>query len=140
MVCDARQNFYMLSLYRNRIGIRIYECFLTAVAAVHAVNMRASFLFMGDLNSHHQEWLASTTTNRHGVATLDFATMSGCDQLVTGPTYAYWVTVDLLMTEVPDLVRVAVVAPLGNSDHSSLSAAISMAQLFLTCVLAVGCF
>ena len=32
------------------------------------------------------------------------------------------------MTDVPDLVRVAVVAPLGSSDHSSLSIAISMAQ------------
>ena len=32
------------------------------------------------------------------------------------------------MTDVPDLVRVAVVAPLGNSDHHSLSAVISMAQ------------
>ena len=32
------------------------------------------------------------------------------------------------MTDVPDLKRVAVVAPLGNSDHSSLSAVISMAQ------------
>ena len=32
------------------------------------------------------------------------------------------------MTDLPDLVRVAVVAPLGNSDHSSLSAVISMAQ------------
>ena len=32
------------------------------------------------------------------------------------------------MTHVPDLVRVAVVAPIGNSDHSTLSAVISMAQ------------
>ena len=32
------------------------------------------------------------------------------------------------MTEVPNLVRVSVVAPIGNSDHSSLSAVISMAQ------------
>ena len=32
------------------------------------------------------------------------------------------------MTYVPDLARVAVVAPIGNSDHSSLSAVISMAQ------------
>ena len=32
------------------------------------------------------------------------------------------------MTDVPDLVRVAVVAPLDRSDHSSLSTAISMAQ------------
>ena len=32
------------------------------------------------------------------------------------------------MSDVHDLVRVAVVAPIGNSDHSSLSAVISMAQ------------
>ena len=32
------------------------------------------------------------------------------------------------MTDVPDLVRVAVVASIGNSDHSSLSAVISMAH------------
>ena len=37
-------------------------------------------------------------------------------------------TLDLLMTDVPDLVRVAVVALIGNSDHCSLSAVISMAQ------------
>ena len=34
---------------------------------------------------------------------------------------------DLLMTDVPDLIQVAVVAPIGNSDHSSLSAVISTA-------------
>ena len=33
-----------------------------------------------------------------------------------------------MMTDVIDLIRVAVVAPIGNSDHSSLSAVISMAQ------------
>ena len=32
------------------------------------------------------------------------------------------------MSDVPDLVRVAVVAPIVNLDHSSLSAVISMAQ------------
>ena len=32
---------------------------------------------------------------------------------------------------VPDLVRAAVVTPIGNSDHSSLSAVISMAQAVL---------
>ena len=90
--------------------------------------VRASFLFVGDLNGHHQEWLGSTTTNRHGVAAFDFATVSGCDKLVVGPTHACGGTLDLLMTDVPDLVWVAVVAPIGNSDHSSLSAVISMAQ------------
>ena len=46
----------------------------------------ASFLFVGDLNGYHREWLGSTTTNRHGVAFFDFATVSGCNQLETGET------------------------------------------------------
>ena len=66
--------------------------------------------------------------NRHGVAAFDFATVSGCDLLVVGPTHAHGGTLDLLMTDVVDLVRVVVVAPIGNSDHSSLPAVISMAQ------------
>ena len=49
------------------------------MAAVQTVDIRASFLFVGDLNDHHQEWLGSKTTNRHGVATskvFDFVTVS----------------------------------------------------------------
>ena len=57
--------------------------------------------------------------------------LTGCDQLVVGPTHARGGTLDLLMTDVPDLIRVAVVAPIGNSDHSSLSAVIYMAQAVL---------
>ena len=47
---------------------------------------------------------------------------------VAGATYARGGTLDLLMTDVPLLVRVAVIAPIGNSDHSPLSTVISMAQ------------
>ena len=80
---------------------------------------------MGDLNGHHQEWSGSTTTNGYGVGAFDLATVSGCDQLVVGPTHARGETrLDLLMTDVPDLVGVSVVAPIGNSDHSSVSAVI----------------
>ena len=81
---------------------------------------------MGDLKGHYQERLGSTTTNRHGVAAFDFATVSGCDQLVVGTTNTRGGTLDLLMTDVLDLVRVGVVAPVGNPDHSSVSAVISM--------------
>ena len=98
------------------------------MAAVQTEDIHGSFLFVCDLNSHHQEWLSSTTTNRHGVAAFEFATVSGCDQLVVGPTHARGGTLDLLKTDVPALVRIAVAAPIGNSDHSSLSAVISMAQ------------
>ena len=83
---------------------------------------------MADLNGQHQEWLGSTTTDRHGIAAFDFTTVSGCDQLVVGSTHARGGTLVLLMTDVPDFVRVAVVAPIGNTDHSSRSAAILMAQ------------
>ena len=84
------------------------------MAAVQAEDVRASFLFVGDLNGHHQEWLGSTTTNRQGVTAFDFATVSGCDQMVVGPTHARGGTLDLLMTNVPDFVRVVVVAPIVN--------------------------
>ena len=67
-------------------------------------------------------------TNRLGVAAFDFATVSDCEKLVVGPTQARDGTLDLLITDVPDLVRVAVVVPIGNSDHSSMSAIISLAQ------------
>ena len=110
-VCGARQSIDVFSLYRNPdLDDRIYDCLLTAMAAVQAADARASFLFVSDLSGQHQERLGSTTTNSHGIAALDFATVSGCDQLVNGPTHARGGTLDLLMTDVPDLVRVAVVA------------------------------
>ena len=70
----------------------------------------------------------SATTNSHVVAAFDIANVSSCDQLAVGPTHARGGILDLLMTDVPDLIQVAVVAPIGNSDHSSLSAVISTAQ------------
>ena len=128
-VCGVRQNLYVFSLYRNAdIDDRIFDCLLASMVAVQTEDIRASFLLVGDLNGHHHEWLGSMTTNRHAVAAFDFATVSSCDQLVVGPTHARGGTLYLLMTDVPDLVRVAVVAPIGNSDYSSLSSVISMAQ------------
>ena len=111
----------MFSLYRNPdLDDWIFACLPTSMAAVQAEDVCASFLFVGDLNGHHQEWLGSTTTNHHGVACFDFATVSGYDQLVVGPTHERGGTLDLLMSDVPDLVWVSVVAPIGNSDHSSV--------------------
>ena len=115
----VRQNLYVFSLYYNPdLDGRIFDCLLASMAAVQAADVRASFLFWGDLNGHLQEWLGSTTTNPHGVAAYDFVTVYGCDQLVVGPTNARGGTLDLLITDVPDLVRVAVVAPIGSSDLS----------------------
>ena len=80
MVCGVRQNLYVFSFYRNPdLDELIFDWLLASMAAVQAEDIRASFLFVGDLNGHHQEWLGSTTTNHHGVAAFDFATVSGCD-------------------------------------------------------------
>ena len=134
-VCGVRRNFYLFSLYRNPyLDDRIFDCLLISMSAVQAEDVRASFLFMGDLNGHHQEWLGSTTTNRHGVAAVDFATVAGCDQLVVGPTHTRGGTLDLLMTDVPDLVRVAVVWPIGNSDYPLCLQTFRWHRMYQTCV------
>ena len=84
-LCGVRQNLYVFSLYRNPdLDDQIFfDCLLASMAAVKTEDIRAS---LGIIRSgHHQEWLGSTTTNRHGVGAFDFATISGCDQLVVGP-------------------------------------------------------
>ena len=73
--------------------------------------------------------------NRHGVAAFDFATVSGCDQLVVGPTHARGVTLDLLMTDVPDILRVSVVSQITPLSRQSFR----WLKLFQTCVF-VGMF
>ena len=41
------------------------------MAAKQAEDVRASFLFVSDLNGHHQEWVGSQPQlKRHGVAAL----------------------------------------------------------------------
>ena len=95
-VCGLRQNFYVYSLYRNPDqDDHIYDGLLTSMAAVQAEDVCTSFLFVGDLNGHHQEWFCSATTNSHGVAAFDFATVSGCDQLVVCSTHARGGILDL---------------------------------------------
>ena len=77
----------MFSLYSNpNLDDLIFYCLLASMAAVQAEDICASFLFVEDLNGHQQEWLGSTTTNSHGVAAFDFATVSGYDQFVVGIT------------------------------------------------------
>ena len=79
----------MFSLYPNPDPDDLsFDCLLVSVAVVQDEDVHASFLFVGDFRGHHQEWLGSTTTNRRGVAAFDFETVSGCDQLVVGPTHA----------------------------------------------------
>ena len=76
-VCGVRQKLYVFSLYHNpELDDPIFDCLLASKADVQTEDIRASFLFVGDLNGHLQEWLGSAATNRHGVAAFDFATVS----------------------------------------------------------------
>ena len=45
------------SLRNPDLDDRIFDCLLASMAAVQAEDVRASFLFVGVLNGHHQEWL-----------------------------------------------------------------------------------
>ena len=66
------------------------------MAAVQAEAMSASFLLVDDLIGDHQEWLGYLTMNCEVVAAFDFATVSGCNQLLVGPTHVHDGTLDLL--------------------------------------------
>ena len=47
-VCGVRQNLYVCSVYRNPdLDDRIFDCLLASMAAVHAEDVRAAFLFVG---------------------------------------------------------------------------------------------
>ena len=127
-VCGARQNFYLFGAYRNPdLDDHIFDCFLSAMADIQAADRHAAFVFVGDFNGHHEEWLGSSRTDVHGRAALEFATLSGCSQLVRGPTHRDGGVLDLVLTDVPDLVKVSVRAGIGRSDHSQVSVAISCA-------------
>ena len=91
------------------------------MTAVQPEDARASFLFVGDPYGHHQESLGSTTPNRHMVLQplTSQLCLHGCEQLVIGPIHARGGTLDLLMTDFPDVVRVAVVTLIDKSNHFS---------------------
>ena len=52
------------------------------------------------------------TMNHYGVVAIDYGTMSGC----------IWWNINHMMTDVTDVVWVSLSAPIGESDHSLLSA------------------
>ena len=68
--------------------------------------------------AHHSDWMESVSpTHRHWGDALDFCNQSGCEQLVRCPTHIAGNRLDLVMTDVPDIVDVFVGTPLGTSGH-----------------------
>lgn len=115
-------NFYVFAVYRNPgADDSMLDCLLAAMAEVQQSDRKSSFVFVGDFNAHHREWLGSVSeTDVHGRSLLDFSTSSGCQQLVAEPTHIHGNPLDLVLTDVTGVVNVLVVPPVGTSDHSSL--------------------
>ena len=61
----------------------IFDCLLASMVAIEAEDFRASFLFVGDLNGCHQEWLVLRPQTVIELLPLT-SQVSGCDQLVVG--------------------------------------------------------
>ena len=127
-VCSRLMNYYFIALYRvHNADDSIYDCLLYAMGQIQSRDSKAAFVFVGDFNAHHQEWLQSVSrTDAHGRAAYDFSVLSGCDQLVRESTHKDGNRLDLVMTDVPEAVDVAVGAPLGTSDHSHVSMTVQL--------------
>ena len=117
-------NFYVFAVYRNPgADDSLLDCLLTAMTEVQQTDRKSSFVFVVDFNAYHREWLGSVSqTDVHGRALLDFATSSSCQQLVARNP------LDLVLTDVPGVVSVVVLPPVGRSDHSSLLLSLNVDQ------------
>ena len=73
----------------------------------------------------------------HGHAAYDFASLSGCEQLVAGATHKSGNRLDLVLTNVPGIIEVNVLPPVGSSDHCLSSCRVST-YLYLSIVLPFG--
>ena len=86
------------------------------MARVQSVDDQAVFVFVGDADAHQIEWLESESpTGGHGRYALDFCNLSGSEQLMSCATHNAGNRLDLVMTDVPDIVDVVVGTPLSIS-------------------------
>ena len=129
-VCGKQNNFYLFSLYRNPdLDNAIFDCLLLAMAKVQEDDRKACFVFVGDLNAHHRQWLSSVSpTDCHGIRAYDFACESGCEQVIREPTHSSGNCLDLVFTDSPGVVTGTVAPPVGTSDHCAISIAINIEQ------------
>ena len=69
-----------------------------------------------------------TPTDQHGRDAFDFCNLSGCEQLVSCLTHIAGNRLDLVMTDVPDMVDVVVGTPLCTSDQCFVSSVFCVEQ------------
>ena len=73
-ICSRINNFYVYGFSRNpEHDGSLYDCLHDSTARVQSVDDNPVFVFVGDANGHHSEWLDSVSlTDRHGRDALDF--------------------------------------------------------------------
>ena len=92
----------------------LYDCLLDSMARVHSVNDKAVFVFVGDANAHHSEWLESVSpTDRHAWAWCSWFLKSVLLWAVASLSHSHCRWLDFVMTDVPDIVDAYVSTPLG---------------------------
>ena len=129
-VCGKHNNFYLFSVYRNPdLDDAIFDCLLLAMAKVQEDDRKACFVFIGDFNAHHRQWLSSVSpTNCHGIRAYDFACESGCEQVIKEATHSSGNCLDLVFTDSPGVISSTVDPPVGSSDHCTISLTITIEQ------------
>ena len=76
------------------------------------------FVFVRGANAHHTEYLEFVySTDGRVCETLDFCNLSGCEQLVRGATLLHDNRLDLVLTDVPNIVDISIGSLLGTSDR-----------------------
>lgn len=87
------------------------------MATIQSFEEEVAFIFVGDMNGHHQEWLGSACTARHGIAAFEFSIVSYWENLVAGPIHQAGGTLDFVFTDVPGRVRISVVEDIEDISH-----------------------
>ena len=86
--CSRINYFYVHAFYRTQgtiVGslalptiVGDEDSLIESTARLQSVDDKAVFVFVGDANAHHSEWLESVShTYRHGRDALDFCNLSG---------------------------------------------------------------
>ena len=104
----------------SNLSDKIFDCLLTAVAKMQFVDRSASFLFVDDVSTHHEEWLRSSMTNLHGRPARVFALSLGCERIVMKPTHIDGGVLDPVLTDFSDVVGVWIGTSFGTSNHNAV--------------------
>ena len=91
--------------------------------AMTSEHPQAEFLYLGDFNVHHREWLKSSHMDVKGVEALTFSILNDLEQIITHPTHISdrhdhtTNTLDLSFTSNPLHYNNTISPPIGCSDH-----------------------